>query len=143
MSSSLKIWKITTVTLLALTLISLTANVYLTVQNSKLRNFISALGPVTREGAIHLSRNTPSVQEFLEDATTHWVNATYSDEELVRLWKEGNPERFSNLPDDHGVWEIVWTIRLKPSGISQTSLYHYVDEETGEILVELRGITLF
>ena len=90
MSSSPKIWKITTVAFLALTLISLTVNVYLMVQNSKLRNFISALGPVTREGAIYLSRNTPSVQEFLEDATTYWVNATYSDEELVRLWKGGS-----------------------------------------------------
>jgi len=136
MSSSPKIWKITTVAFLALTLISLTVNVYLMVQNSKLRNFISALGPVTREGAIYLSRNTPSVQEFLEDATTYWVNATYSDEELVRLWKGGKPERFSNFPDDHGVWEVYWHVDLKPHGVDSVGITHYIDEMTGELLWE-------
>jgi hypothetical protein len=95
---------------------------------------------ITREEAIEISRNTSAVQEFLEDATTYWVNATYLDEEEIMLWKEWRPELFGNFPSDHGVWEIMWTIRLKPSGISQTSLYHYIDEETGEIILELRGV---
>lgn len=97
---------------------------------------------VTEKEAIEISGNTYAVQDFLEQACEYWVNATYLDEEEVRTMKGWDPEHFSKLPYDHGVWEIVWTVRLKPSGISEASLYHFIDEETGEILVELRGIGL-
>jgi len=96
---------------------------------------------ITKEEAIEISRGSPTMQEYIENATEYFLaEAEYLNVTIVKSMKEQNLERYCSLPDDHGVWEIVWGIRLKPYGIDFTSLWHYIDKETGEILLELRGV---
>lgn len=101
----------------------------------------SESGNVTKEEAIEISRNSPTMQKYMENATRYsLVEAEHLNVTTVKSMKESKPKYYGNLPDDHGVWKIVWGFRLKPYGIDYTELYHYIDEETGEILQELRGI---
>ena len=96
---------------------------------------------ITKEEAIEISRSSPTMQEYIEKATDYFLSeAEYLNVTMVKSMKEQNIERYGSLPDDHGVWEIVWGMFLKPYGIDFTSLWHYIDGETGEILLELRGV---
>lgn len=101
----------------------------------------SESGSVTQEEAIETSRNSPTMQKYIENATGYFlVEAEHLNVTTVKSMKENNPKYYGNLPDDHGVWKIVWGFLPKPYGIDYTELYQYMDEETGEILQELRGV---
>ena len=101
----------------------------------------SESGSVTKEEAIETSRNSPTMQKYIENATRYFLlEAEHLNVTTVKSMKENNPRYYGNLPDDHGVWKIVWGFLLRPYGIDYTELYHYIHEETGEILQELRGI---
>jgi len=91
---------------------------------------------LTREEAIEISRNTPIVQEALNNPHTRSemmiIEADYWNATYIRLSKERQPNvDWSFLPDDHGVWRIHWDIT--PPGYQ---ILHFTDELTGQILYE-------
>ena len=104
----------------------------------------SESGSITKEEAIEISWSSPTLQKYLENATEYFlVEAKYLNVTVVKAMKEYDPEVYGDLPDEHGVWKIVWGWFLKPYGITSTDLRHSIDEETGEILLELRGLLYF
>jgi hypothetical protein len=90
---------------------------------------------LTKKEAIEISRNTPVVQEALNDPHTKSdmiiIDADYWNATYIRSLKEELPGVYEELPDDHGVWRVHWGIT--PPGYQ---ILHFVDELTGEILYE-------
>jgi len=96
---------------------------------------ITAGNPLTKEEAIEISRNRPIVQEAFNYAgdVVYTMKAEHWDAAYIISLKEKHPNMidWQNLPEDHGVWMIHWTITVP--GLLVT---HYIDEFTGEILFE-------
>jgi hypothetical protein len=98
--------------------------------------------PLTQEEAVEISRSTPIVErklnfrrqygfEALPLKTEHW-NTTYiaSIKQEYAYMGEKNPYRF--LPDDHGVWKLLWSDDM-------TAILHWIDDLTGQIIGEEWG----
>lgn len=79
--------------------------------------------PITREEAIEISKNTKTVQSFLETADRYSLEVHY----LNRTHNGG----------DSGIWNIVWYIHPldAPSAFAYI-VSHSINEETGELLSE-------
>jgi len=90
---------------------------------------------LTREEAIEISRNTPIVQEALNNPYTMSgmmiIDANYWNATYIRSLKEKLPGVYKELPDDHGVWRVCWDIT--PPGYQ---ILHFIDKLTSQILYE-------
>jgi len=103
-------------------------------------SFMALTSPITMEQAVEISRKTPAVQEALQHASRlgfsedeFYPGVSYWDAAYIRSLKQKHPHmwEWKNLPEDHGVWKILWIIMPPGYWIS-----HYVDGLTGQILYE-------
>lgn len=82
--------------------------------------------PITKEEAIEISKNTKTVQSFLETADNYFLEVHYLNK--------------THTEKDYGIWNIVWYIH--PIGAPSAAAYvvsHSINEETGEIMSEGTG----
>jgi len=101
-------------------------------------SFMSLTSPITGEQAIEISRNTPIVQEALQEASRLGFPSefhpaiSYWDATYIRSEKQEHPNarEIENLPEDHGVWKISWSI------FPGYRILHFIDGLTGQILYE-------
>lgn len=102
----------------------------------------------SEEEAIEISKNSPTVQEQLQNADRYTVEVHYLNVTRIAELKEGRLELglspgYEFLPTDHGAWHVVWYIHPKGAASAVAVVIgHYIDEETGEILHEGQLIAL-
>lgn len=105
-------------------------------------NIDSLAGAITAEEAIEISKNSPTVQEQLQNADRYTIEVHYLNATRVAQLKEGRLELrlspdYEFVPDGHDVWYVVWYIHPKGAASAVAVVIgHYIDEETGEILHE-------
>jgi hypothetical protein len=92
------------------------------------------------EQAVEISRKTLAVQEALQRASRlgfpedrFHPGVSYWDAAYIRSLKQERlrGSEIKNLPEDHGVWRILW--HIMPPG---DWILHFIDGLTGQILYE-------
>ena len=101
-------------------------------------NLISAQGgPITREEAIEISRNSQLVQSLLENADRYTLEVSYLNRTQVNKMRENLRWFRECCSENRSVWIVSWYIH--PIGARSGFAYsvgHVIDGETGEILDE-------
>lgn len=97
----------------------------------------AATGPITREEAVEISRNTPVVQQAMSEAVDALiVTADYWSADYINsVRQEGPGDVMEKLPSDHGAWRIGWN-----NAAPGYHILHFIDELTGQILYEMRFV---
>jgi hypothetical protein len=103
-------------------------------------SFMALTSPITSEQAVEISRNRPIVQKALQEASrlgyskdAFYPAVSYWDAAYIRSLKQEYPHgsEEEKLPEDHGVWKILWVIMPPGYWILQ-----FIDGLTGKILFE-------
>ncbi len=98
---------------------------------------LDSLTSIKTEGeVIEISKNSPTVQEHLQNADWYTVRVEYYNKTRISELKT-NSSKFEFLPEDHGAWKVTWHIH--PEGSPSAVAYiitHWIDEESGQILHE-------
>ena len=105
-------------------------------------------GPLTREEAIEISKNSALVQEGLAKSRYTTIQAHYYNSSMLEQLKEWHSDEiFENVPKDafweekvpegHSVWEILWSFS---EGVGGYNIGVIVDAETGTIITEVIGV---
>lgn len=104
---------------------------------ASIETFATGERTLTEEEAVQISMNTPLVRQWLENSDRHSMNVLHLNRsEIDKLLEEwpGIRERF---PENHGVWEVGWSIH--PAGAPSAAaidIDQIIDEETGEVTSE-------
>jgi hypothetical protein len=95
--------------------------------------------PLSQEEAVEISRNTSIVEtdfnyrrqygfRVLILEIEHW-NTTYIASIKQEYAYMGAKNPYGFLPDDHGVWKLLWSI-------DSAHILHWIDDLTGQIIAE-------
>jgi hypothetical protein len=95
--------------------------------------------PLTQEEAVEISRNTAIVETTfnvrrqygkgaLPLTIEHW-NTTYIASTKQEYAYMGEKTPYGFLPDDHGVWKLLWSD-------DASSILHWIDDLTGQIIAK-------
>jgi hypothetical protein len=100
---------------------------------------IANQGPITREEAIDISRNTKLVRDLMEKADRYTLEIFYLNKTEVNRFRADYP--YSGLlemyPADRDIWVVMWYIHPKGTASSVADgVNHVIDAETGQILHE-------
>lgn len=95
---------------------------------------------LTKEEAIEISRNSATVQKWMEGSDRYLLEVGYLDSTQVNEAREVSPERYGYYPANHGIWFTSWYIHPK-DGLSAVAIVisQEIDEQTGQILYEDLG----
>ena len=104
-----------------------------------LNGVLSVVSPVeSEEDALEISKNSTFVQRELAGARKYNVEVEYLNITEIAEFKEQAADTgyYDSLPDDHGVWRVTWDFYPKEYVPFLVRIAHWIDEETGEILLE-------
>jgi len=104
---------------------------------TSINTLIAVGGPITREEAIEISRNTKLVRSRLEEADRYSFEIRHFNQTQIEKIIEQYPDRRAWYPKDHGAWDITWYFhpRGAVSAVARV-VSHTIDDETGQILFE-------
>lgn len=97
-------------------------------------------GPITREEAIEISKNSELIKEcFAVRAEGHVGEVNYYNSSMVEQLRKWHKERHRNVPIGHSIWQVVWSFTYKET-IGGHLVIIIVDAEFGTIADEAMGV---
>ena len=95
---------------------------------------------LTKEEAVEISRNSATVQEWMEGSDRYVLEVGYLNSTQVNRAREDSPEKYGYYPANNGIWIVNWYIHPKDA-LSAVAIVigQEIDEQTGQILFEDLG----
>ena len=137
-----KLGFVLSVIMISVAVTSLIVNIHLFRVINQLNDEIYELRQMLtpKDNAIEISKKTTVVQDALNyaaglgyDKNEFEPYADYWDADYIKSLIQTyptNPKWYDKLPEGHGIWRIFWDI---PPNVD---IIHFIDEITGEILLE-------
>ncbi len=99
--------------------------------------------PITREEAMHISKNSKLVKEgMVTNGYSRVVEVNYSISSMVEQMKKLSAEKgeiYGRVPEGHGIWQVIWRARVRGTLMGYLVIV-LIDAETGTLYYETKGV---
>ena len=103
-----------------------------------MQSFSGLSGPITRDDAIEVSRNSELVKKSLTDWQLINIETNFYNSSDVEWMKKSHPNGpWEKIADGHNAWEVIWWFRYPPCG--SRNVIVIVDADTGVLSYDERG----
>ena len=101
--------------------------------------FVSQGFSLTKEEAIEISRNSETVQHYMEESDHYSLEVHYLNSTQVDMAREEFPALQEMYPENRSIWTVTWYIHPRPPSGAILFITDVIDDETGQIFHEGAG----